>query len=165
MSERYERILVGVDGSRQAKRAVEKAIAVAVRNEADLIIVTIMTGGDYVGIGNNTKVGFGFVDQEVMDEARQRSEQTVDAYRKQAEEAGVKHVETSVFYGHPNIDLAKTLPQEYNADLIMIGAIGSNVVERMLMGSTASAVVTNAVTDVLIVRTDMQNHSSKFKRV
>jgi len=47
----------------------------------------------------------------------------------------------------------------------MIGAIGSNVVERMLMGSTASAVVTNAVTDVLIVRTDMQNHSTKFKHV
>ncbi|WP_125546269.1 universal stress protein [Levilactobacillus lindianensis] len=159
MTKRYERILVGVDGSRQSKRTVEKAIAVAKRNDAELIIVTIMSGGDYVGIGQNTQVGFGYVDQEVMDEARQQWEQTVDAYRQKAQNAGVKQVVTSVFYGHAKVDLAKTLPQEYQADLIMLGATGANVVERMLMGSTASYVVANASCDVLIVRTDMQNHA------
>lgn len=159
MTKRYERILVGVDGSRQSKRTVEKAIAVAKRNDAELIIVTIMSGGDYVGIGQNTQVGFGYVGQEVMDEARQQWEQTVDAYRQKAQNAGVKQVVTSVFYGHAKVDLAKTLPQEYQADLIMLGATGANVVERMLMGSTASYVVANARCDVLIVRTDMQNHA------
>ncbi|WP_125574219.1 universal stress protein [Levilactobacillus huananensis] len=158
MTKRYERILVGVDGSRQSKRTVEKAIAVAERNDAELIIVTIMSGGDYVGIGQNTQVGFGYVDQEVMDEARQQWEHTVDEYRQKAQDAGVKQVVTSVFYGHAKVDLAKTLPQEYQADLIMLGATGANVVERMLMGSTASYVVANASCDVLIVRTDMQNH-------
>jgi nucleotide-binding universal stress UspA family protein len=90
MAAEYKRILVGVDGSRQARRAIDKAIAVAVRNQAELIIVTIMSGGDYVGLGSDTQVGFGYVDQQVMDEARQDLEATVDKYRRKAQEAGVK---------------------------------------------------------------------------
>ncbi|MFD1455626.1 universal stress protein [Levilactobacillus lanxiensis] len=163
MAAEYKRILVGVDGSRQARRAIDKAIAVAVRNQAELIIVTIMSGGDYVGLGSDTQVGFGYVDQQVMDEARQDLEATVDKYRRKAQEAGVKEVVTSVFYGHAKVDLAKTLPKEYQADLIMLGATGVNVVERMLMGSTASYVVANAICDVLIVRTDIHNQAKSLK--
>ncbi|MGX6429492.1 universal stress protein [Levilactobacillus yonginensis] len=165
MTERYQHILVGVDGSKQARRALDKAIAVAVRNDAELIIITIMSGGDYVGLGNNTRVGFGYVDQQVMDEERQIQEKTVDEYRQRAQKAGVKQVVTSVYYGHAKVDLARTLPKDYHADLIMIGATGVNVVERMLMGSTASYVVANAVCDVLIVRTDLENHGSNLKHL
>lgn len=161
----YKHILVGVDGSRQAKRALDKAIAVALRNQAELIIVTIMSGGDYVGLGNNTQVGFGYVDQQVMDESRQALETLVDQYRQKAQEAGVERVVTSVFYGHAKVDLAKSLPKEYQADLIMLGATGVNVVERMLLGSTASYVVANAVCDVLVVRTDLHNQVTRLKKV
>jgi len=161
MAAEYKHILVGVDGSRQARRALDKAIAVAVRNEAELIIVTIMSGGDYVGLGSDTQVGFGYVDQQVMDEARQDLEAQVDKYRRKAQDAGVKQVVTAVFYGHAKVDLARTLPKEYHADLIMLGATGVNVVERMLMGSTASYVVANAICDVLIVRTDIHNQAGK----
>lgn len=165
MTAEYKHILVGVDGSRQARRAVDKAIAVAVRNHAELIIVTVMNGGDYVGLGNDTQVGFGYVDQQVMDEVRQDLEAKVDAYRRKAQEAGVDQVVTAVFYGHAKVDLAKRLPQEYHADLLMLGATGVNVVERMLMGSTASYVVANAVCDVLIVRTDIHNQAKALHKL
>lgn len=165
MATEYKHILVGVDGSRQARRAVDKAIAVAVRNEAELIIVTVMSGGDYVGLGSDTQVGFGYVDQQVMDEARQDLEAQVDKYRRKAQDAGVQQVVTSVFYGHAKVDLARTLPQEYQADLIMLGATGVNVVERMLMGSTASYVVANAVCDVLVVRTDIHNQATRLTKM
>lgn len=165
MAADYQHILVGVDGSRQARRALDKAIAVAVRNQAELIIVTIMSGGDYVGLGSDTQVGFGYVDQQVMDESRQELEATVDKYRQRAQKAGVEQVVTAVFYGHAKVDLARTLPKEYQADLIMLGATGVNVVERMLMGSTASYVVANAICDVLIVRTDMHNQAQSLKKL
>jgi len=162
MTQEYKHILVGIDGSRQSKRAIEKAIAVAQRNQAELIIVTVLSGGQYVGLGN-TEVGFGFVDQKVMDESRQRFEDLVQQYRKQAQDAGVTEVVTSVYYGHAKTDLAKTLPKEFGADLIMIGATGSNVVERMVLGSTAGYVIVNAVCDVLLVRTDRNNRSKHAK--
>lgn len=165
MAAEYKHILVGVDGSRQARRALDKAIAVAVRNQAELIIVTVMSGGDYVGLGSDTQVGFGYVDQRVMDESRQKLEATVDKYRRRAQDAGVEQVVTAVFYGHAKVDLAKTLPKEYQADLIMLGATGVNVVERMLMGSTASYVVANAICDVLIVRTDIHNQAQSLKKI
>lgn len=157
MVQQYEHILVGIDGSRQAKRAVEKAIAVAARNQAELIIVTVMSGGRYVGLGSS-EVGFGYVDQQVMDESRQRFEELVQRYRQEAQANGVSQVVTSVYYGNAKIDLAKTLPQQFKADLIIVGATGANVVERMMLGSTASYVVANAVCDVIVVRTDLLNH-------
>lgn len=162
MAQKYQRILVGVDGSRPSKRAAEKAIAVAQRNHAELVITAVMSGGRYVGLGT-TEVGFGYVDQQVMDEARQEFSDIVENYRQKAEAAGVKNVTTSVYYGHAKVDLARTLPQEFDIDLIMLGATGSNVVERMMMGSTASYVVTNAVCDVLVVRTDNHNRANKIK--
>lgn len=162
MTQQYQHILVGVDGSRQSKRAIDKAIAVAARNEAELIIVTVLSGGQYVGLGN-TEVGFGYVDQQVMDESRQRFENLVQQYRQQAQDAGVTEVVTSVFYGHAKVDLARTLPKEFGADLIMLGATGANVVERMVLGSTAGYVITNAVCDVLLVRTDKNNRAKHLK--
>ena len=113
------------------------------------------------GRGTDTKLVYKYIDQ-VMDDPS-GSETTVDKYRRKAQEAGVKEVVTSVFYGHAKVDLAKTLPKEYQADLIMLGATGVNVVERMLMGSTASYVVANAVCDVLIVRTDIHNQAKSLK--
>lgn len=161
MTQQYEHILVGIDGSRQSKRAIDKAIAVAQRNGAELIIATVLSGGQYVGLGN-TEVGFGYVDQSVMDASRKRFEDLVAQYQQKAQDAGVKNVVTSVYYGHVKRDLAKTLPAEFGADLIMLGATGANVVEWMVMGSTASYVVTNAVCDVLIVRTDDKNRPKKL---
>lgn len=162
MTQQYQHILVGVDGSRQAKRAIEKAIAVAQRNQAELIIVTVLRGGQYVGLGSN-EVGFGYVDQKIMDESRQRFEDLVQRYRQQAQDAGVEQVVTSVYYGNAKMDLARTLPQEFGADLVMLGATGANVVERMVLGSTAGYVISNAVCDVLLVRTDLKNHTKKLR--
>ena len=162
MTQKYQHILVGVDGSRQAKRALDKAIAVAARNQAELIIVTDLSGGQFVGLGN-TEVGFGYVDQQVMDESRQHFEDLVQQYRQRAQDAGVQQVTTSVYYGHVKTDLAKTLPREFHADLSMLGATGANVVERMMLGSTAGYVIGNAVCDVLLVRTDLSNRSKKLK--
>ncbi|QMU07841.1 universal stress protein [Levilactobacillus suantsaii] len=162
MPQQYQRILVGVDGSRSSRRAVDKAIAVAARNQAQLVIVTVMSGGRYVGLGT-TEVGFGYVDQQVMDESRQKFNELVEHYRQRAEDAGVTDVVTSVYYGHAKVDLAKTLPREYQINLIMVGATGANVVERMMLGSTASYIVANAACDVLVVRTDNHNRAAKLK--
>ncbi|PWG01083.1 universal stress protein [Levilactobacillus bambusae] len=155
-AKRYQTILVGVDGSRQAHRALQKAVAIAVRNQARLCIATVMNGGQFVGLGA-TEIGFGYVDQKAMDEVRANMATLVSRYADQAREAGVTKVETSVLYGSPKTILAHDLPEEKQADLIIVGATGANVVERMFLGSTASYITTHAVSDVLIVRTGLDN--------
>lgn len=148
----YHRILVGVDGSRQAKKAYDKAVAVAKRNQSVLIIVSVLSINKLVGLGA-TQAGFGAVDQTVLDEVKEKMDRLVADYQKQAIQSGVSQVETSVSYGNPKTELAQVLPETFNADLIILGATGLNAVQRMVMGSNASYVVANAQSDVLIVRT------------
>lgn len=156
----YQRIIVGVDGSKQAGRAVKKAIAVAKRNEASLYIVSVLNLNKLIGIGH-AQFGFGAIDQEMLDDVKLKMESLVAKYRDEADEAGVQHVEMHVTFGNPKSELAHNLPALFDADLIVLGATGANVVERMLMGSNASYVVANAQLDVLIVRTDVDNRALK----
>lgn len=150
----YNRILVGIDGSKQAKRAVLKAIASTKRNDAELIIATVMRQ-------SATKASFGYIDQEMLDEVKTEFEELVAKYKQAALDEGLKNVETIVKYGNPKTELANTLPLEKGVDLIILGATGANVVERMMMGSTASYVVANAASDVLIIRTNQANEPLK----
>ncbi|MCT7727704.1 MAG: universal stress protein, partial [Lactobacillus iners] len=46
-------------------------------------------------------------------------------------------------------------------DLVVMGATGMNAVERMLMGSVTEYVNRNALADVLIVKTDLNNEKIK----
>lgn len=152
----YQNVLVGVDGSKQARRAVKKAIAVAKRNQSALYIATVLDVSRLTSIGK-AQFGFGAADPDVLDEFKQKMDKLVAGYRSQAIDAGVKQVEIHVTFGNPKLELAKSLPQLLGIDLIVIGATGTNVVERMMMGSNASYVVANAQTDVLIVRTKLDN--------
>ncbi|ANZ62243.1 universal stress protein UspA [Secundilactobacillus paracollinoides] len=156
LSANYHHILVGVDGSKQAQRAVQKAIAVAKRNQAELTIVSVLNVSKLIGLGS-TKLGFGYVDQGLLDEIKEKIERLVDKNVASAKQAGVTNVRGEVQYGNPKVELAKNLPAKFGTDLIMLGATGANVVERMMLGSNASYVVTNARCDVLIVRTDVTN--------
>ena len=63
----------------------------------------------------------------------------------------------------PKNIIAKELPKEYNIDLIMLGATGLNAVERLFIGSVSESVIRNA-SDVLVVRTDLDNKLPKMKK-
>lgn len=152
----YQNIMVGVDGSKQAKQAVQKAIAVAKRNQSKLFIVSVLNVSTLTNIGKS-KFGFGGVDPDALDEFKSKMDRLVAGYRDQAIKAGVSQVEIHVTFGNSKIELAKNLPQLLDIDLIVIGATGVNVVERMMMGSNATYVVGNAQTDVLVVRTNLDN--------
>ena len=58
------------------------------------------------------------------------------------------------------LQLLKQL-EEYKNDLIMIGSTGMNAVTRLLVGSVSEYVTRNARTDVIIVRTDVDNKTIK----
>ena len=48
--------------------------------------------------------------------------------------------------------------KDHHNDLIIMGATGMNAVERMLMGSVTAYVNQHALSDVLIVKTDLDNN-------
>ncbi|GEP22909.1 universal stress protein [Lentilactobacillus diolivorans] len=149
----YTNILVGVDGSKTSIKAVTKAIAVAKRNQAKLIIAAVINDREFMGVSKAASIGFGNIDPSTIDALKLRYEKMVARYADQARAVHV-NVKTIVTFGDPKTVLSKRLVDEEDVDAIVIGATGVNFVSRLMLGSTASFVIAHAPCDVFVVHRD-----------
>ncbi|WP_161877724.1 universal stress protein [Alkalibacterium sp. MB6] len=149
MLQEYTRILVAVDGSEQAKKAFTKAIEVAKRNNAVLVLAHIIDTRAYQS--------FSTFDGTIADNARVEAKNTLQDYKAHAEKEGVQEVKVVLEYGSPKVMIAKQIPEAEQIDLIMLGATGLNAVERIFVGSVSEYVIRQARCDVMIIRTDLNN--------
>jgi nucleotide-binding universal stress UspA family protein len=145
----YKNILVAVDGSKQAAWAFKKAIEIAKRNDASLVMAHI--------IDLRTFATVEAYDRTISERATQFATELMENYKQQAIEAGIKDVEYDIDYGSPKVKIAKDVAKKYNADLIICGATGMNAVERFFIGSVSEHITRYASCDVLVVRTDKDN--------
>jgi nucleotide-binding universal stress UspA family protein len=133
------RIVVGYDGSDPAKRALERAAALA--GPGDQVVL--------VGVAEIHA-------RPVLTEGALLDPSEVDRRRRDLEEAqsflAQRGVEADVVLGQGDpgtliVDVAK----ERGADLIIVGHRGLNPIERLVLGSVSSKVVHRADRDVLVV--------------
>ncbi|MGO2082181.1 universal stress protein [Vagococcus sp.] len=146
-TQEYQTILVGTDGSEQAKLAFEKAVAVAKRNNAKIIVAHIIENRVYGGT-----MAFSTFSPDIVQEETDHSKELLEKYKKDAHELGYDNVEAVLEFGSPKVLMAKELPEKYQADLIMVGQSGLNAVERLVMGSVSDHIIRTAPCDVLVVR-------------
>lgn len=151
MAQTYKHILVPVDGSAEAELAFKKAVAVAKRNgeDAELRLLHVVDTRAFQNISS--------FDTSMVEQVTDTAKKTLDQYIEYAKKQGVKNVSYSIEYGAPKTIIARDVPKEMGADLIMIGATGLNAVERILIGSVTEYVTRTALCDVLVVRTDLKN--------
>lgn len=149
MLQNYQRIMVAVDGSAESELAFKKAVNIATRNNAELLIVHVIDPRSFQSISS--------FDNMLAEQATTMAKQTLEEYRQQAIDYGFKNAKTLIEYGTPKVVLSKQLPQEHKFDLIILGATGLNAVERLFIGSVSDYVIRNASCDVLVVRTDLDN--------
>ncbi|WP_061515084.1 universal stress protein [Leuconostoc mesenteroides] len=146
MTANYHRILVPMDGSKESEAALTRAIELTL-DAGDEGILSILNVIDTRGFQNVASFDDTMV-EAVSDETRK----SLEKYKAQAIEAGVKNVDYLIEYGSPKSLIAKDVPNEVNADLIVIGATGLNAVERLVIGSVTEFVTRSAKVDVLVVR-------------
>lgn len=151
MLQSYKSILVPIDGSYESELAFKKAINVAKRNGEDtsLHLVHVVDTRAFQNISS--------FDTSMVEQVTDTAKKTLDKYIDYAKEQGVKNASYSIEYGAPKTIIARDVPKEMGADLIMIGATGLNAVERILIGSVTEYVTRTAICDVLVVRTDLNN--------
>ncbi|WP_414841085.1 universal stress protein [Enterococcus saccharolyticus] len=149
MLQQYKRIMVAVDGSKEAELAFRKAVNVARRNQAELLLVHVIDTRAF-----QTVTSF---DTVLAEQATDLAKESLAEYAETAKSNGVPAVETTIEYGSPKAIIAKQLPADKEVDLIMLGATGLNAVERLFIGSVSEYVIRHAPCDVLIVRTDLDN--------
>ena len=149
MFHEYSKILVPVDGSNEARLAFEKAIEVAKRNRAQVLIAHIIDTRVL-----QTPTGF---EGNFNEEIQRQTENLFQEYRQYAQEHDFNDIDFVLEYGSPKVYISKNIPKDYQIDLIMMGATGLNSVERLFIGSVSEYVIRNASCDVLVVRTDLEN--------
>lgn len=149
MLQNYRKIMVAVDGSFEAELAFKKAMNVAMRNNAELLLAHVIDTRAFQSVSS--------FDGIMAEQATEIAKKTLEGYKKQAKEHGCEKVYSVIEYGSPKALISKQLPQDHEVDLIMIGATGLNAVERLFIGSVSEYVIRNAACDVLVVRTDLDN--------
>ncbi|HFU4025231.1 TPA: universal stress protein [Streptococcus suis] len=144
MTQSYKTILVAVDGSIGAELALHKAIHVAKRNQARLIIAHV--------IDTRALHNVAAFDASIYETLEKEAQSLLATYKEQAIEAGLSDVRVVIEMGNPKTLLAQDIPKETGADLMMLGATGLNAFERLLIGSSSEYILRHASIDLLIVR-------------
>ncbi|SEK32401.1 Nucleotide-binding universal stress protein, UspA family [Carnobacterium iners] len=149
MLQQYNRILVAIDGSKEAELAFKKGVQVAVRNNSSLILAHIIDTRAFQSIST--------FDGSMAEKANEQATTTLEEYVRYAKNHRVTDISYSIEYGSPKVLIAKQIPEDKEIDLILLGATGLNAVERIFIGSVSEYVIRHAACDVLIVRTDLDN--------
>lgn len=144
MSQSYQTILVAVDGSKGAELALHKAIHVAKRNQARLVIAHV--------IDTRALHNVATFDASVYESLEREADSLLEEYQQEAFRAGLSDVQIRIEFGNPKTLLAIDIPKETGADLMLLGATGLNAFERLLIGSSSEYIMRHANIDLLIVR-------------
>lgn len=145
----YNQILIAVDGSKEAEWAFKKAVAIAVRNDAQLNLVNIIDTRSYAAVEA--------YDRSIAERAQNFATDLLEGYKAKAEAEGLTKVNILVEYGSPKTMISRDIGPKIDADLIICGATGLNAVERFLIGSVSENIVRSSNCDVLVIRTPEQD--------
>jgi len=140
MPDVYKKILVAVDGSEQSEAAFHEAVAIAKRNNAELILITSV---DVSVIAHAP-----LMVREVTSELLKKAKDMLDVFTHDESELTIEKMVTVGVAKHGIISYA----DDEGMDLIVMGATGKGAIERALVGSTTAYVVNHAPCNVLVVR-------------
>jgi len=137
-------ILVAIDGSKMSEKALRTAIDEARVWKADLHVVYVVETGLFSSLpmDNTWEIMLAMLEQE--------GGKAIAEAKKEAESKGVT-ITAHLKQGHAGNEIVKAA-EDTGADLVIVGSHGKSEVDRLLLGSVSSFVVTTAKTGVMVVR-------------
>lgn len=141
MREKYKKILVAVDGSAQADKAVREAVKIAKRNETTLFVLNVKDDIQLYG----SAYGVPLILENIEEQSRAIIERAANIIKKQVE------FESYRLEGSPKKEIV-SFAQEHDIDLIVIGVTGKGAFDRLVVGSTTAYVIDHARCNVLVVK-------------
>lgn len=143
----FKHILVPVDGSPTAQKAVEKASGLAQAFGSAVTAIYVIDPYPFTGLGSD----FAYGQSEYLSAASAEAKEATAAARKALEQAGVK-VKTAVIEAHATWRGILEAAESMGADLIVMGSHGRRGLEKMVLGSVAQRVLSHSQLPVLVVR-------------
>jgi nucleotide-binding universal stress UspA family protein len=140
----FKRILIPVDGSENAKRAVRIAVAIAKKYQAHLyvlhVIPTIIYESSSIGVGDYYKI------------ARRDAKEIVGEAVSLGRSHGVTVTGHIINLRASIVEAIADYAATKKVDLIVIGTRGRSGFKKLLLGSVTSGIVNHTHCEVLVVR-------------
>jgi len=140
----YHHILIAADFSEYNEQVIVRAKELAQSNQAKLSICHILEDFPIADFAYEPMIS---IDMDMRDAMLKSGKKNIASI---AESLAIPTENQWVEFGNPSHDIVR-LAQENSADLIIIGSHGRHGV-KLLLGSTANAVLHHTKCDVLAVR-------------
>ncbi|MWV38553.1 universal stress protein [Natrialba sp. INN-245] len=136
----FDTVVVATDGSDSVERAVDVALDLADRFDADVHALSVVDAGEVDASP-----------EQLREELRTALETHADAALATVENRANRAVTTAVREGRPGAEICE-YAREIDADLIATGTRGRHGENRLLLGSVAERIVRVSPVPVLTVR-------------
>ncbi|AUX08440.1 universal stress protein UspA [Halalkaliarchaeum desulfuricum] len=136
----FETVVIATDGSQSVQRAVDVALDLAARFDAEVHALYVVDAGDVESSPEEIR-------SELRDALSERGREALSAVESRAG----RNVVTAVREGRPASEIT-AYAREVDADLVATGTRGRHGENRFLIGSVAERVVRTCPVPVLTVR-------------
>lgn len=148
----YTRIVVGIDGSELANKALRHALTLAKDAGARLFVVTATDPSTLIAPGAEMMaVNTGAIIAELEEAKALAAKAILDEAAVLADSSGVAIEQIHVPYAMAADAILNTAKQQ-GADLIVMGSHGRRGLGRLLLGSQAAEVLAHSTIPVLVVK-------------
>ena len=143
----FKHILIPVDGSPTAQKAVETAAGLAKAFGSSVTAIYVIDPYPFTGLGSD----FAYGQAEYLSAAAIEAKEATLAAQKALEQVGVS-VNISVVEAHAAWRGILETAAKVGADLIVMGSHGRQGLEKMVLGSVAQRVLSHSTLPVFVVR-------------
>ena len=145
----FLRILIGLDGSELSFEAADYAISVAKQYGSELIVIHVIPSKSAMGYSSGI---FGVVTPAFLKMVTKECEKWFAVIKKNTDQLGISLKTKIISTGESLMKAIVEIAHHEEVDLIVLGTRGRSGIKKMLLGSTASGVVTYAHCPVFIVK-------------
>ncbi len=151
---KFKKILITVDGSPQSMKAADYAINIAKSYNSELIALHVLY----------SKIGFAFYSETVtglvtpssikdlVDQGKEEAEKWFEKIRVKCDDADLQVKTEAVITAISIVEAVVSYSEKEGVDVIFVGSRGRSAFKKLLLGSTASGIMTYAHCPVMIIK-------------
>lgn len=155
MEKKLSKILVAIDGSDSSFDAGDYAVMLAKQHHAQLILLNVLHPVEYYSSLQYFEVQQPVDSRKLIEQAKKEANKWFDIIRKKTEENMLEKqikIETAIIVSTATVDSILDYAEDKDVDLIVIGTRGRSGIKKLLLGSTASGIVTYSSCPVTVVK-------------
>jgi nucleotide-binding universal stress UspA family protein len=155
MEKKLSKILVTIDGSHASFDAADYAIMLAKQHNSQLILLHVLHPVEYYSSLQFFEVQQPQDSSVLIEQAKKEANKWFDDIKKKIIENTLEKpikIETTIIVSTTTVDSILDYAEDKDVDLIVIGTRGRSGIKKLLLGSTASGVVTYSLCPVTVVK-------------